>query len=136
MTTWVPESCTLPTAEQPLRVAEFDELFAGAVGPPRRVAPERLEVVLPAEAEPVARDLVARETACCSFFTFTFRPEVAGIVLTVEVPLAQVPVLDAVQRRVEAVRSARSGRGSTRAGARQQHRDRDQPDQPAEPPHR
>ena len=25
---WVPEACTLPTVEQPVRVAEFDELFA------------------------------------------------------------------------------------------------------------
>jgi hypothetical protein len=105
MTAWVPESCTLPTAEQPLRVAEFDELFAGAVGPPRRVAPERLEVVLPAQAEPVARDLVARETDCCSFFTFAFGPDPDGIALAVEVPLAHVAVLEAVQRRAEAVRS-------------------------------
>ncbi|MBB6551859.1 hypothetical protein [Nonomuraea rubra] len=30
--TWVgPSACTLPTVEQPLRVAEFDALFAGAV---------------------------------------------------------------------------------------------------------
>lgn len=29
--TWVPQSCTLPTVEQPLRVAEFDALFATAV---------------------------------------------------------------------------------------------------------
>ncbi len=29
---WVPvESCTLPSAEQPLRVAEFDELFAASL---------------------------------------------------------------------------------------------------------
>jgi hypothetical protein len=27
----VPDACTLPTAEQPLRLAEFDELFATAV---------------------------------------------------------------------------------------------------------
>ena len=25
---WVPEACTLPTVEQPLRLAEFDSLFA------------------------------------------------------------------------------------------------------------
>jgi hypothetical protein len=35
--TWVPESCRLPTVEQPLRVAEFDELFASAVTPAERV---------------------------------------------------------------------------------------------------
>jgi predicted metalloendopeptidase len=28
---WVPEACTLPSVEQPLRVAEFDEVFANAV---------------------------------------------------------------------------------------------------------
>ena len=27
-TDWVSQSCTLPTAEQPLRIAEFDDLFA------------------------------------------------------------------------------------------------------------
>ncbi|HET6741695.1 MAG TPA: hypothetical protein VFH76_22285 [Kribbella sp.] len=26
--TWVPDACTLPTAERPFRVAEFDQLFA------------------------------------------------------------------------------------------------------------
>jgi hypothetical protein len=31
-----PDACTLPTAEQPVRLAEFDELFAAAV---RRVEP-------------------------------------------------------------------------------------------------
>ena len=25
---WVPQACTLPTVQQPLRVAEFDGLFA------------------------------------------------------------------------------------------------------------
>ncbi len=27
---WVPDACTLPTVDQPLRVAEFDDLFARA----------------------------------------------------------------------------------------------------------
>jgi hypothetical protein len=103
----VPRDCTLPTAERPLRAAEFDAVFATAVGPPRRPAPGRLEVVLAAEAEPVARDLVARETACCSFFAFTLRPGPDGTVLAVEVPVAQVEVLDAIQKRIEAARAGR-----------------------------
>src|SRR5690625_6307334 len=38
-TNWVPvEACTLPTADQPLRLAEFEELFASGLH-----APERLE---------------------------------------------------------------------------------------------
>jgi hypothetical protein len=35
--TWAQEPCTLPTAERPLRVAEFDELFASARGQWKRV---------------------------------------------------------------------------------------------------
>ena len=103
-TSWVPQACTLPTVEQPLRVAEFDDLFTAATGPPRRVAPGRLEVVLAADAAASARDLVARETACCSFFTFTLTPCADGVELVTEVPAAQVAVLDAMQRRIEAAR--------------------------------
>ena len=28
---WVPQACALPTGEQPLRSAEFDDLFATAL---------------------------------------------------------------------------------------------------------
>ncbi len=28
---WVPDACTLPTVEQPLRLKEFDDLFRDAV---------------------------------------------------------------------------------------------------------
>ena len=28
---WAPEACSLPTAERPLRVAEFDELFTAVL---------------------------------------------------------------------------------------------------------
>jgi hypothetical protein len=34
--TWAPQSCGLPTAEQPVRVAEFDQFFADAVRGVRR----------------------------------------------------------------------------------------------------
>ena len=42
--TWVPEACTLPTVDQPLRVAEFDELFATAVRPAERVGRTELRI--------------------------------------------------------------------------------------------
>jgi hypothetical protein len=45
--TWVPEACTLPTVEQPLRVAEFDDVFAVAVRAPERVGPDVLRLFLP-----------------------------------------------------------------------------------------
>ena len=105
--TWVPESCTLPTVEQPLRVAEFDDLFATAVGPSERLAPTRLRFHLPAGDEVVStvRDLVAREAGCCSFFFFDVRSSSSGTELEVRVPESQTAVLDAMQQRVEVARA-------------------------------
>lgn len=111
--TWVPESCTLPTAERPLRVAEFDALFATATGPAQRLAPTQLRVPLPGGPEPTAtaRDLIARETGCCSFFSFDLRSSTTTTALEVVVPESQVAVLDAMQQRVEAARASVRARG-------------------------
>lgn len=49
------------------------------------------------------RDLVARESGCCSFFTFTVRPGPQDIGLDVEVDGAQEAVLDALQERATAI---------------------------------
>jgi hypothetical protein len=107
MTTWVPQSCTLPTAEQPLRVAEFDELFGLAVRPARRVSPTELRVHLPAgdDVAAVATSLIERETGCCSFFTFDLHRSSGETGLEVRVPESQRAVLDAMQQRVEAIRA-------------------------------
>ena len=103
--TWVPESCKLPTVEQPLRVAEFDALFATATGPPARLSPTRLREHLPRGQNITARDLVARESGCCSFFTFDVLPSATATELEVEVLESQVAVLDAMQQRVDDARS-------------------------------
>jgi hypothetical protein len=105
--TWVPESCTLPTVEQPLRVAEFDDLFATAVAPTERVGTTGLRIHLPA-GDPVVStvgELVDRETACCSFFSFDVRASSAETELEVRVPESQAAVLDAMQQRAEAARA-------------------------------
>lgn len=98
--TWVPQSCTLPTEEQPLRIAEFDTLFADALRLVERPDPTRTRLVLDPAAEPAARSLADRETSCCSFFTFTFDHDESGLLLMdITVPEAQVGVLDAVTER-------------------------------------
>lgn len=105
--TWVPQACTLPTAERPLRVAEFDALFAAALGPANRMARDRLRLHVaddPGVAATVA-DLIARETACCSFFHFDVTSWHGELCIDVQVPQPQVAVLDAVQRRAEAART-------------------------------
>ena len=99
---WVPEACTLPTVEQPLRLAEFDSLFATGLVGQERVAPHALRWSLDPKVESLARDLTARETACCSFFTFTFTAEPQSLRVDVQVPPAQVRVLDALAVRAAA----------------------------------
>ncbi len=99
--TWVPEACTLPTVEQPLRVAEFDGLLATAVRPLKRVSRTELRIHLPAAAETAARDLTARESGCCAFFVFELRAAASGTELRVRVPESRSAVLDAMQQRAE-----------------------------------
>ncbi|MDP9869851.1 MULTISPECIES: hypothetical protein [Streptosporangium] len=101
---WAPSACTLPTAEQPLRVAEFDALFTEAVQAVQR--PEqtrlRLELVFSPGNAGRAAELTARENGCCSFFTFTLTVADSSLALEVTVPPRQVEVLDALQERAAA----------------------------------
>jgi thioredoxin len=106
------DACTLPTAEQPLREAEFDGLFATAVRDVERLAPTllRLNLVAGAGVEARTRELTARESSCCSFFDFQLTPaEDDRLVLDVRVPEARIEVLDGLTRRAEAARSGASG---------------------------
>src|SRR5690349_9402148 len=98
------EACTLPAPDRPLRAAEFDDLFT-RVRRVERPAPTRLRLDFvegaPATAARAA-DLAARETACCSFFTFTLTVSGGGTSLEVAVPPGQVAVLDALATRAAA----------------------------------
>ena len=100
---WVPDACTLPTVEQPLRVAEFDRLFADHLHSVARPAPTTLDLELNAEARAVTEELAAKETACCSFFDFSLTEPADGVFhLRVSVPPAHVAVLDALSERTAA----------------------------------
>ncbi len=110
MSFMVPDACTLPTAERPLRLAEFDDLFATAL---RRTEPvsatqARLHLTGAAGLEARVRDLAARETECCSFFRFTTttaQPATDGetVTLDIEVPAAHADVLASLAERANAV---------------------------------
>ncbi len=66
-TEFVPSGCTLPIGEQPLRVAEFDDLFGAALRRVDRPDPAHLALVF-AEGpgtEATLRDLTDREVQCC-----------------------------------------------------------------------
>jgi hypothetical protein len=98
---WVPTSCTLPTTEQPIRVAEFDALFAEKVQTVERVDAQRLrlDLVFDASTAAQAAQLAAQENACCSFFTFTLTIADGSMALEVTTPQQQVAILDALQAR-------------------------------------
>lgn len=94
---FVPASCTLPSADRPLRLAEFAGLFATSARAVGRESPTRLRLRLDDDpaVDAAARDLAARETSCCAFFTFTFGD---GGELTVDVPPVHATVLDGLER--------------------------------------
>jgi hypothetical protein len=106
---WAPTECTLPTAEQPLRVAEFGELFATSLRAVTRLTPTHLRLHLNGaeQVEAATRDLVARETDCCSFFTFNLdRIGDHRLQLDIQVPAAYRQVLDGLAARATAATSA------------------------------
>ncbi|WP_406071923.1 hypothetical protein [Micromonospora sp. NBC_01638] len=103
---WVPDACTLPTAEKPLRLAEFDQLFRAAVRSADRLSPQHLRLQLDGaeQVEETARDLTARESSCCSFLAFDIaRPGPESLTLDIRVPAAHVDVLDALAERATSV---------------------------------
>lgn len=92
----------MPTAERPLRLAEFDALFARAV---RRVERHGTTVRLSLSGEPGlverVRDLTDRESSCCSFFTFTISGTADDLTLDVTVPRLHQDIVDAMADRAE-----------------------------------
>ncbi|MEU6069813.1 MULTISPECIES: hypothetical protein [Streptomyces] len=102
---WVPQSCTLPTTERPLRVAEWDALFSERLTDVFRPEPLLLRLELPGggTVQERVRDLVERESGCCSFFTFTVAGEGSRVRLDIAVDQAYAPVLDALAVRAAAL---------------------------------
>jgi hypothetical protein len=91
----------LPTAQRPLRVAEFDRLFAETLIRRERTSATVLRLWLSGGADVTSRvrDLAARETQCCSFFEFTVSADGDVTVVDVAVPAAHTAVLDALAAR-------------------------------------
>jgi hypothetical protein len=94
----------MPTVEQPLRLAEFDNLFQTAVQRATRTRDTHLDLIIAPEGEASARDLADRETRCCSFFQFSFTHAADGsLVMGIGVPNQHVDVLDALHARVASI---------------------------------
>ena len=84
------DACTMPTAERPLRLAEFDALFATAVRRgERRGSDVRMYLTGEEGLVEQVRDLAERETSCCSFLTFALVGPDQDPTLDISVPPAR-----------------------------------------------
>ncbi|MBT2517178.1 hypothetical protein J7E29_07010 [Streptomyces sp. ISL-90] len=101
----IPDACTLPTAERPIRLVEFDELLTDSVRSAERDSATHLTMRLQRDEdlEAVTRDFAAREAECCSFFDFTITADGNDIVLRIGVPPQHASILDSLQARSAAI---------------------------------
>ena len=101
----IPDACRLPTAERPIRLAEFDALLTDSLRGVDRDSPTHLTLHLHGheDIEAVTRDLAAREAECCSFFDFTVAGDGRNAVLGIGVPLQHASILDSLQARSRAL---------------------------------
>lgn len=96
------DACTMPTAERPLRLDEFDDLFATAVRTvERRGTDVRMHLTGARGLADRVRDLTARESSCCSFFTFAVDGTDEDLTLDISVPPARREILDALADRAQ-----------------------------------
>lgn len=104
---WASSACTLPTAEQPLRIAEFDAFFAQDALAVIRHSAELLSIAVRPEAAGRAAMLAVKETGCCSFFTFELKASGGEVILSVSADPAHAEILAALgDRAADLVRQA------------------------------
>jgi len=90
--------CRLPTSERPIRLAEFDALLTTATSVERDAA-TRLTFAFH-DADDVharATDLTARESSCCSFFSFDVARAGGEVLVGIQVSDRHVGILDALE---------------------------------------
>lgn len=94
------DACTLRRAERRGRLAEFDELFATAVRQAEFTGDTvRLRLTGDAGLEDRVRDLAARETACCSYFSFAIDGTDKALTVDISVPHERAELLDGIAVR-------------------------------------
>jgi hypothetical protein len=94
-------SCTLPAADLPGRLAEFDAAFAAGLRQAELVSPTHARLVFTADQaqSQALAGLLDRESQCCSFFTFDQRAEGDLVTVDVTVPPAHAETLTALTGR-------------------------------------
>jgi hypothetical protein len=105
------EACTLPTAERPLRLADFDALFATTLQSIEQPDDTHARLLLAGDDSLSDRTqrLLDAESSCCSFFTFGVSTITDGtVVLDIAVPPAYADVLAGLVARAAAAQGAAS----------------------------
>ena len=103
---WVPDSCTLPTVEQPVRHSEIDDLFAHHVLSVTRESDSSTRLALRTDPDTasLAAALAVKESSCCSFFTFLLVTADGRVELVVGTAPTHREVLVALTDRAEQLR--------------------------------
>ena len=98
---WSSEACTLPTVDQPLRRAEFDDLFRQHVVTAVRTTTQALRLELRDGQEVAARAalLAVKETGCCSFFTFDLHISEGKAAMVISTDPAHGDIITALAER-------------------------------------
>jgi len=103
-----PDACSLPIADQPARVGEWDALFQTAV---REIetGPGGVRFLLDRSRATVAAvaDLADRESQCCAFFTFGVRVASDALALSVDADPEHAEVVQALAARALRLSAAR-----------------------------
>lgn len=86
----VPVACTLPAGDMGDRMAQWQEVLAGAV---RVTIPDGLRLTLPAERAAAVAGLAAQEQRCCAFFDFRLHLDGPSLHLEVRAPQAGARLL-------------------------------------------
>jgi len=99
------DACTLPTAERPLRLAEFRSLFEEHLtGVSWMAGRLRLSLSGPAGLRERCADLTARESECCSFFDFSLTGPDNALELEVSAPTERRDILAGLAALADGVR--------------------------------
>lgn len=95
------DACTLPVADRPIRLAEFEALVVPAV---RRVDRHGRTVRMHLSGTDglfdKVHDLAEREMSCCSFFAFAIEGTDQDLTVDISAPPARQEILDDLLRRV------------------------------------
>ncbi len=95
-------ACTLPTRERPLRLAEFEQVFAESL---TAVETGATQATLRLSGGPGLgarlQALTARESSCCNFFEFTVTGPDEDLCMTIAVPAQHSDLLSSLIRSAE-----------------------------------